>query len=205
MDKRTILAFVLCFIILVLWSFWFGSEKDLTRKKDEIAPKELSEEIPRATKAPEITYPAPSQVPEKKKEGVIPKADENETEINTPLYRAVFTNVGPAIKSFELKEYRQTIEPDSPLIELVSLKKDMGDFLHIGFDNPSANQKEKIVYQADQQTIRLGPESPHKDLVFRSKTLNGLSIKHVYRFYPDQYRIDLVVDVVNQSPDPISG
>ena len=204
MDNRTIIAFVLCFIILVLWSIWFGPEKDRTQKKDEIAPKELSEEIPRATKVPEITHPAPSQVPEQKAV-VVPKADEKVIEINTPLYRAVFTNVGPAIKSFELKKYRQTIDPDSPLIELVSLKKDMGDFLHIGFDNQSANQNEKIFYQADHQTIRLGPESPHKDLVFRSQTSNGLSIKHVYRFYPDQYRIDLVIDVVSQSPNPISG
>jgi len=205
MDKRTILAFVLCFIILVLWSFWFGPEKDRTQKNDVTAPKELSEEIPKATKAPDITHPSPFRVQEQKAGVVSPKADEKEIEINTPLYRAVFTNVGPAIKSFELKEYRQTIDPDSPLIELVSLKKDMGDFLHIDFDNPSANQKEKIVYQTDQQTIRIGPESPHKDLVFRSETPNGLSIKHVYRFYPDQYRIDLVIDVVSQSPDPISG
>ncbi|MCD4715987.1 MAG: membrane protein insertase YidC [Desulfobacterales bacterium] len=205
MDKRTIIAFVLCFVILVLWSFWFGPEKDQTQKKDETAPKELSEEIPRATKKPEIASSSPLQDPEQKAGVVSPKADEKEIEINTPLYRAVFTNVGPAIKSFELKEYRQTIDPDSPLIELVSLKKDMGDFLHIGFDNPSANQKERIVYQTDYQTIRLGPESPYRDLVFRSETSNGLSIKHVYRFYPDQYRIDLVIDVISQSPDPISG
>lgn len=205
MDKRTIIAFVLCFVILVLWSFWFGPEKDQTQKKDETAPKELSEEIPRATKRPEIASSSPLQDPEQKAGVVSPKADEKEIEINTPLYRAVFTNVGPAIKSFELKEYRQTIDPDSPLIELVSLKKDMGDFLHIGFDNPSANQKERIVYQTDYQTIRLGPESPYRDLVFRSETSNGLSIKHVYRFYPDQYRIDLVIDVISQSPDPISG
>jgi YidC/Oxa1 family membrane protein insertase len=205
MDKRTILAFVLCFIILVLWSFWFGPEKDRTQKKDGTAPKELSEEIPKTTKAPEIAHPSPLQVPEQKAEVVSPKADENEIEINTPLYRAIFTNVGPAIKSFELKKYRQTIDPDSPMIELVSLEKDMGDFLHIGFDNPSANQKEKIVYQADHQSIRVGPESPYKDLVFRSETSNGLSIKHAYRFYPGEYRIDLVIDVVSQSPDPISG
>jgi len=205
MDKRTILAFVLCFVILVLWSFWFGQEKDQAQKKGETAPKELSEEIPRATKAPGITHPAPSQVPEQKAGMVSPKADEKEIEINTPLYRAVFTNVGPTIKSFQLKQYHQTIDPDSPLIELVSLEKDMGNFLHIGFDNPSANERGNIVYQADLQTIRLGPESSHKDLVFRSAASNGLSINQTYRFYPDQYRIDLVIDVVNQSPNPVSG
>jgi YidC/Oxa1 family membrane protein insertase len=205
MDKRTILAFVLCFIILISWSFLFGPKQDKTPVKEETVQKELPDEKHETPKVPETKSPEPSQILPKAEKVVIPEADEKEIEINTPLYRAVFTNVGPAIRSFKLKKYRQTIDSASPLIELVTVKKDMGDFLQVGFDNPSLNDNEKLTYQVDYDSIKLDAESSPRELVFRTATSNGLSIEKTFRFYPDQYRIDLGIDVFNQSLGSVNG
>jgi len=205
MEKRTILAFILSFIVFIAWYSLFTPKQDQPQKKETAFEKEAPWEISDAAKAPDLPHPVPSQEPKEVVSEVIPEADEKEIEVDTPLYRAVFANAGPTMRSFKLKNYRQSIDPDSPLIELVNLEKDMGDFFLMNFSALSSTQGGKIIYQVDQETLRLAPESSPKDLVFRSITSDGLSIRQTFRFYPDQYTIDLNIDVVNQSGESKKG
>ncbi len=205
MEKRTIIAFVLSFLILILWAYLFNPKKDQVPKEKEIVEKETPQEIHRPPQIQGPVHHEPSQMPEISTTKIAPKADEKEIEVDTPLYKAIFTNVGPTIRSFKLKKYFKTTDPDSPLIELISLEKNMGNYLLINFEDPSKNQNENITYQVEQEAIRLGPESSPKDLVLSSKTSNGLSIKQNFRFFPDQYWIELWIEVVNQSGDPVKG
>ena len=205
MEKRTILAFALSFLVLILWSFLFNPSKDQVSKKGEtpetVAPKTVSQS-PETASAPNAAL---SKAPEKTKITLAPETAEKEVVVDTPLYRAVFTNAGPTIKSFKLKEYRESIEPDSPLIELINLQQDKADFLIISFDGAPASQLEKTIYQVEHQKIRLESDSSPKNLVFNSSTSGGISISQTYRFYPDQYRIDLHIDVINQSGEIVTG
>ncbi len=205
MEKRTILAFALSFLVLILWSFLFNPSKDQVAKKSEtpetVAPKTVSQS-PETASAP---HTAISKAPEKTKITLAPETDEKEVVVDTPLYRAVFTNAGPTIKSFKLKEYRESVEPESPLIELINLQQDKADFLIISFDGAPASQLEKTIYQVEHQKIRLESDSSPKNLVFNSSTSGGISITQTYRFYPDQYRIELNIDVINQSGEIVTG
>jgi YidC/Oxa1 family membrane protein insertase len=189
MEKRTILAFALSFLVLILWSFLFNPSKDQVSKKGEtpetVAPKTVSQ-------SPETASPphaAISKAPEKTKFKLAPETDEKEVVVDTPLYRAVLTNAGPTIKSFKLKEYRESVEPDSPLIDLIDLQQEKADFLIISFDGASASQPEKTIYQVEHQKIRLESDSSPKNLVFHSSTSGGISISQTYRFYPVEFQL----------------
>ncbi|UCF83267.1 MAG: membrane protein insertase YidC [Desulfobacteraceae bacterium] len=205
MEKRTILAFILSFLVLILWSYLFAPSKDQVPKKDESTEMEAPKKVSEAPETPSIIHPAISKAPVKTHTELISKANEKQIEIDTPLYRAVFTNNGPTIKSFSLKKYRKTTDPNSPSIDLIHLEKDMADFLIIGFDKTSGSQSKKIIYQVDRQRIQLDPDSSPDNLIFQSMTPSGVSIKQTFRFYPDQYRIDLGIDVINQSGEVITG
>ncbi|MBU0734213.1 MAG: membrane protein insertase YidC [Proteobacteria bacterium] len=205
MDKRTLIAFVLSFIILVGWSFFFGPKQEQAPVVKEVPSGEAPKELSKAQEAPAVSRPAQPPAPKEMPVGLIPRQDEKEIQIDTPLYKAVFSNAGPTITSFKLKKYRQTTDPASPLIDLVSLKKGMGDFLLVTFDNHSAGKKGETVFQTDQDIVRLGPESSPRELVFRTVTEDDLSIIQTFRFYPDRYRIDLKVDVTNQSAKSVEG
>ena len=204
MEKRVILAFVLSFIVLILWSYLFSPRQEQVPKSgDDSAEKEMPKtefELPKppVESAPAVAGRTVSTETEA-------KAKEKEIAIDTPLYRAVFINAGPTIRSFRLKKYRKTTDPNSPFIDLVSLEKDMGDFFLAGFDSQAITRSEKLIFQVEPLSIQLGPESPHKDLVFRAMTPSGLSVHQIYRFYPNQYKIDLDINVVNQSGEPVNG
>ncbi len=205
MEKRTILAFALSFLVLILWSFLFNPSKDQVSKKGETPETVASKTVSQSPETASAPHAALSKAPEKTKFKLAPETDEKEVVVDTPLYRAVFTNAGPTIKSFKLKEYRESIDPDSPLIELINLQQDKADFLIISFDGASASQLEKTIYQVEHQKIRLESDSSPKNLVFHSSTSGGISISQTYRFYPDQYRIDLHIDVINQSGEIVTG
>jgi YidC/Oxa1 family membrane protein insertase len=193
-------------MVLIVWSYLIAPVQDHTPKKDEIIPKEAPKDIwVPPSGDPGLPRSAPSQSTEKIATEVIQKVDEKEIEVDTPLYRAVFSNVGPTIRSFKLKRYHQATDPDSPFIELVSLEEEMGDFLRMTFDNQSATQDGKLVYQADHDFVRVGPESSSRALIFHTITPNGISIDQTFRFYPDQYIIDLDINVINQSGEPVKG
>ncbi len=207
MDAKTILAFVLSFVVLLLWSFFFSqNEEQATRKEGE--PAEIGQErrVVEVPKAPAVSPPPQTPTQEGRKPEAGLAVSEREVKVETPLYRAVFGNVGPTIKSFKLKKYRQSTDPDSPPIEMVGLEQGMGDFLSVGFQSPKGlGGNPKAVYEVDEKAIRLGPESSPRELVFRQRTEDGLSVQKVFRFYPDRYRIDLEVGVANGSEQTAQG
>jgi len=205
MEKRTIIAFVLSFLVLIAWSYLFAP------KKEQAPPKEAS--VPQK-REPAITEPQipkiqkPSLTPQKvqkRDEAIPPRIEEKEIKVETPLYIAIFSSAGAVIKSFKLKRYYLTLEPDSPFIEMVNLEKSGDDFLKINFDDQSNPKDKKIIYQVNEASISLGSDSPPKDLTFSSTNPDGVSVNQTFRFYPDRYDIDLVVHLENNSETPIEG
>jgi YidC/Oxa1 family membrane protein insertase len=205
MEKRTILAFVLSFLVLIIWSYVFGPSKEQVPEKGAPHEKESVKEASQSPTIPAVNPAAIVETPRRTEGALISKATEREIEIDTPFYKAVFSNVGPTIKSFKLKDYRETTDPASPMIDLVNLEKGMGDFFLATFGQKSAAGTDTKIYEVDDQSIRLEAGGSAKDLVFRSVTPQGVSIHQTYRFYPDQYRIDLNFHMINESSEIVTG
>lgn len=208
MDKRTILAFALSFVILVGWSLFFGPEPDSTpdKQKAESPAQKPPEEVSEAPAASKPASPPPAEpAPEQPRSPVSPQTDEKLIEIDTPLYKATFSNVGPAVRSFKLKKYRQTTRPDSPLIELVTVNPDNGNFLGVEFHRHTSGNDPVQTFQVEESSITLSPQSEPRDVSFTATTREGLTIHKTFRFYPNQYRIDLNLDVANRSENRVEG
>lgn len=213
MEKRTIIAFVLSFLVLIVWTH-FTPKPVPVEKKETVKTEEL-EAISDFRKAADIGPFGKASLTADPARRVIPKVDEKEILVDTPLYTAVFSNIGPTIKSFKLKNYRQSLDPESPLIELVSFRNEAetydekeisdADFLLVNFRTPSSVQGENMTYQVDQEAVRLWPGSSPETLVFRAVSNDGLLMSQTFRFYPDQYKIDLDMNVENQSEIPAKG
>ena len=205
MDKKTILAFALSFVVLVGWSFLFGPTGDQRPADPKTASQEIR--IDQSVPAPSVEKPLemPSAVPMQTSAAPAQRVDEKEITVDTPLYRAVFSNVGPTIKSFKLKKYRQTVAADSPLIDLAALKEGVGSYLVTGFQDQTAVGLANPVFHTDKDVIRLTPESSPEKIIFQTETKEGIGLTQTFRFYPDKYRIDLKVEVTNRTDHPVSG
>lgn len=204
MEKKTIIAFVLSFAVLLLWSFLFGPQKEPPKEEPPL------QEVPQTTGAPQATALAPPGVSPSAPIAQDPlpetgSAPQKEVEVETPLYTAVFSNVGPTIRSLKLKGYRESMSEDAPLIEIVSVKGTAGDYLLAGFSSDQGDLGPKRSYEVEKDRIDLTDSSESDELVFRSTSPSGVHITQRFRFFADQYRFELHVEVANNGGEGISG
>ncbi|MBN1831113.1 MAG: membrane protein insertase YidC [Deltaproteobacteria bacterium] len=200
MEKRVILAFVLSFLVMISWSYLFGPKKEQAPTEDS---SPLEKETP-LSHSPVTPIPEPV-MPSRAEEIAVPLIEDKEIKVETPLYEAIFSTAGAAIRSFKLKNYRETLEEDSPLIELATSEGSGDDLLEAGFKTQSTLETNRIFYDPDKSDLSLGPESSPQDLTFHAMRPDGVSVEQTFRFYPDTYQIDLIITLLNLSGHQVEG
>ena len=199
MEKRVLIAIVLCILVLVLWEKFFVPKRQpvppSTSPKVEKAapvptkPDELQSEPSRVTAsaAPAATMPSLPAPTARVSRDVV---------VDTPLYHAVFTETGGRLKSFVLKNYRETIDEKSPGKELVKTSQIEDLPLVFNFASHPVAALNLAQYVADETSVKL-EEGENKTLTFTYEAPDWLRISQQYIFHADSYLIELRVKVEN--------
>jgi YidC/Oxa1 family membrane protein insertase len=185
-NKRVILAVALSLAVLVGWNFLFPPAKQAPPTETAIQqPAASAPAAPAAQKAESL--PAFAPTPGKK------------ITVDTPLYTAVVNATGGVLEQFALKNYRQTIKPDSPLVDLISDKARVKAPLGIILNGSPTWQN--VEWSVEGGDIRLDAGG------FGSITLAGklgdTVIKRVMNFSGDSYLIDEQFSLSNNSGAPV--
>jgi YidC/Oxa1 family membrane protein insertase len=206
MEKRMIIAFVLSFLVLMAWSFLFSPKQEQAPSKEEAGiPQKREGALPESVESL-IPRPSIATKGDQKRDGItLTETGEQEIKVETPLYKVIFSTADVTIKSFKLKKYYLTTDTTSPLIELADVGKNEEDFFAIKFDDQSKPKDRKTIYQVAKKSIFLNPESLPQDLTFRSTSSDGVSVNQTFRFYPDNYHLDLLIRVENRSEKRAEG
>ncbi len=203
MEKRTIIAFVLAFAVLLLWSYFFAPKEDKVPPKEE--PRKETVASPPSGEPAKKQPPAPAQKPQVQEQRAAEEvlvAPGKDVVVETPLYIAVFSSAEPAIKSFKLKRYHLTTDSNSPFVDLSHL--DQGNLLRFFFESQAQGQ-EKTVFHASSESLLLDEGSSPKDLIYRGVNSKGVATQQQFRFYPDRYPIDLSLTLSNSSDQVLEG
>jgi YidC/Oxa1 family membrane protein insertase len=203
MDRKTLIAIALSFLILVVWQLFFV----------KTPPKPVH---PAGQPTPEakVEEPAtkPSIPPVKEDLAVIPKETVavpaeaiggRDITVETPLYRAVITTAGGRIASFSLLQYKETIADDSPPVDLVS--RDIKRLSpEVTFDTPIGSFSDEVVYGADEgDKISLDGTNPRKLVL--SWVGKQFKVVKTYTFDPKSYGVGIEVAVTNLSDEAVTG
>jgi len=191
MDKRTLLALALSFVVFLVWSLLFGPKpKETPTEKQATPAREESQSPAKERKRP----PGP-------KRELMPEAERGSPDITveTGLYTAVFSGSGPQIKSFQLTQYRSKPEKDSPLKELVQVNNKDGYGLSLGFLGENIPNIEWGSYKVNPQNIAVRAGEEPESLIYEWESPQGIRIRTEFLFYADKYEIGLSVTVANKS------
>ena len=113
MEKRLLLAIVLSFLVLFLYQLVFVKKQPSQEPPPEI-PAEM-QKSPQKKPVPEQSLESieKSMAAEAQEESFQPVSEEREEQIivDTPLYRAVWTNSGAQLKSWKLKKKAENLAP----------------------------------------------------------------------------------------------
>jgi len=205
MDRRTVLAFVLIFLILagypyLMNKFFPNPEQPVGAVADSTLV--AATEVPAATSSPEAApvgeTPVASAVdspalPLTAAEALslVPGGTEETVQVETPLYRLEISTRGGRITKWEGLEYESwqggpvSIIPETiPGAGLDRVLFRGGD-LNLG----------QAVYEADLKNLELAEGAGSASLTLTARVSGGLEVRKIFTFRPDSYglEVDLVV------------
>ncbi len=187
MDKRVIIAVILSMGVLLLYPY---------------ALKKIYPPKPAQTQAvKEAEKQAPSAPTERAKDAKqLPAPVKEEfTTVDTPLFTAVFTNNGGAVRKWELKKYEQTLNKDGRHINLADTvsRGSLKTVLEV------RGSSEPVLFTPSKTGIAL-KDGEKAELTFTG-VKDGLRIEKRYTFSGDSYIFNTEVNVFNRSAKPVQG
>jgi YidC/Oxa1 family membrane protein insertase len=202
MDKKTLLAIALSFLVLVVWQFFFAKPATKPVGEGIMTPQgEIAEVTPTAAVPPvkeEIAVvgkPSPG-APE---ETTPPR----EIVVETPLYTATITTAGGRVAHFTVTKYKNTIAEDSPPVDLISENTPILS-PRVDFDTPIGSFTDDVVYSSSSEdtVVITGNEKKAITLTYIGKQFK---VEKTYTFDPKGYSVGFDVAVTNLTEQNSAG
>lgn len=205
-QKRLLLAVVLSMIVLVGYQYFFAPPPDLNNPPQEVQKQEPGQAKDPADTSKVSDYvsgtPAVQTADTNIQTGPGVK-DHRTISVSTPLYEIAISEHMATVKSFELKDYKETNLKDSPLKQLVP-KQLVNGLLSFNMEGGTVQGLDNAVYSADLDTTSLRLPQGEKSIVFSWDSPQGISIKKIFTFRADSFLIDCKILVQNGSTMPLN-
>jgi YidC/Oxa1 family membrane protein insertase len=191
MDKKVWIALILSMGVLFFYPYlikWYYPEQ----------PAPIEQTAQTAAPVQAVATAAPGAPAPAKPEAQKPVAEELTT-VETPLYRAVFSNLGGGVKSLELKNYHQDM--NNPRVVNVASKVAVQNSFRSQFDINGVT--ETPVFKPSSTSLNL-EGAARGELVYTGSLSNGLAIEKKVIFSGDAYIIDTEIKAVNGTQTAVS-
>ncbi len=202
MELRMFVAIILSFGIFFLYQVVFVKE----------APQENNEPVPKAQEANKQPLAMDEDVrvldekPLQEEVGVPSPVRQGRTiTVSTSLYVAKFSENGGVLKTFKLKNYKESMGTDAPMKELVVLSEESAYTLSVSFLGERVRGLKGAVFDASAGSDLMDVTERNKRLIFTWTSPEGITIVKTYTFFPDAYEIGLGIKVRNFSPEAIDN
>jgi YidC/Oxa1 family membrane protein insertase len=200
-NKNLVLALVLMVVVWMGYGMLFPPAPPVT---PSVAEQSSTVET-RGAETPKIASLEPVKDLVSPGRIVTPLVEERDVVVETDYYRVVFTNVGARIKSFELKQYTQSLRAGSPPVSLVDGGAlDNATLATVGtqeFELP-AEARYSVSLPEDQLFIAPGES---RDVVFSTVLGNGLVVEKTFILRGDGYDFHLRVRLENRGAADLEG
>ncbi len=190
MEKNALIAIVLSVLIIILYQSWVSRyyEPPSPPRQGQEEPKEVARSPRPLRKLPEPKEKTTSTGPLQTAENV------RDIKVETDQYTAIFTNRGARLKSLLLKQYRVSVEEQSPPIEMISPTRKVPYPLGIQFHGPNSFNDEGLIYEIKGSSMNLTGNGKGT-LTFRGQTPWGATLIKRFSFVGSTYPIELEVSV----------
>lgn len=190
MEKRLLLAIVLSFLVIFLYQLIFVKKLPIEETTPEaIVEVEKSSDLklpPKEVSLPEVT----------EKKDFQPTADDTQRQIiiDTPLYRAAWSNKGALLKSWILKEFLDENKEDLELISPSAPDVDKYPFMLSTEDPQFDSVINDAFYTSSPSSLEL-KEGQTGELRFLYADDRGNKVEKTFTFIGGKYEFDIQIQV----------
>ncbi|MDD3082849.1 MAG: membrane protein insertase YidC [Desulfobacterales bacterium] len=202
-NLRLVFAIVLSFCIFILFDAFFV-KKEPPKQATESGETTLDPSKATTTSVPEqsqASIPAVAASQDALAEDAMSSG--REITVENQFYIAKFSERSGSIRSFALKQYRESISKDAPLKELIAAENVSGTILS-DFSSGSEGRFEHPLFTANSyESMQINDGS--QSLIFTSNPVQGLVFEKKFTFDSDKYLIGMELIIKNVSDVPVSG
>ena len=198
-QSRLLIAIVLSLAIFLAWQFFFAPDEAERRQAKKVESPAVEEKKP--VKDTEKPYEEAIEKPAPAEESTVeetPLKTAASITVETPLYQATISESGAVFYSFLLKNYRERVEKDAPLKQILTGDETVG-VGRLGFTGKSIAGLDKAVFAVDLPSRQLEVNDSPRDLTFSWRSQDGVVIEKTYKFSPHTYAIGMEVIIKNGS------
>ncbi len=200
-QTRLFIAIGISFLIFFLWSLFFAPTPpevppEAAKEESQSAPAQESAQAPAAPPAASLPgTPAPTapMMPPQEQQ---PTRDARTITVDTPLYTMTLSEKGGTVVSMVLKSYRERIEPDSPLKELIN-KDTKGGSVFLELSGQTGINLENALFSADLGEDTLNVTEGSSQVRFRYQTPTGILVEKTFDFSADSYLVGFKASIFN--------
>ncbi len=198
-QARLVIAIALSFLVFFLWNIFFTDKQTFQKPGQDLQEKKL-------TKEEQYEKAFDKQIADTT---ILDKDDSSQhlikprtVTVKSPLYSVQISEIGAVFNSFVLKKYREKVEKDAPLKELLSGNSKTGTVL-TKFAANSLPGLDNALFKADTEFDFIDVFNTPKDISFSWVSPNGVIIEKKYFFTPETYMIGLNITIKNGSNQTI--
>ncbi len=196
---RLLLAIGLSFLVLFVWSMFFVDQQPVNDNQEPVTTKTTPEDEQASRKTAVSTSATISkEAVDAIKAAQVVENQGREITVETPFYTVRISARGASFTSYILKNYRETVDKDSPNKQLIPPSFKEGVFRTSLLGN-SLNGLKDAVFSIAQEGDRLVVDNDKQDLSFNWVADDGTILTKTYTFDPDSFLIGLTVVVNNAS------
>lgn len=202
-NLRLVFAIVLSFCIFILFDAFFV-KKEPPKQAVESGETTLDPSKTTTTSVPEQSQASiPSVAASQDALAEDAMSSGREITVENQFYIAKFSERSGSIRSFALKQYRESISKDAPLKELIAAENVSGTILS-DFSSGSEGRFEHPLFTANSyESMQINDGS--QSLIFTSNPVQGLVFEKKFTFDSDKYLIGMELIIKNVSDVPVSG
>ena len=198
-QSRLFIAIILSLAIFLAWQFIFVPKEAERRQAKKVESPALDEK--QAVKDSEKPYKEATEKPTPAEESAVEETPPHMAAaitVDTPLYQARISENGAVFFSFLLKNYRETVQKDSPLKQILTNNETLG-VGRLGFTGKSIAGLDKAVFSTNLASNQLEVKDSPRELTFLWRSQDGIIIEKTYKFAPHTYAIGMDVTIKNGS------
>ena len=214
-TPRAILAIVLAFLILFGYQYLFDvpqteQEQAVTEQAQQTTPEPPAME---AETQPAAPAPAPAPAPDaiaareelqayEVPSSVLARKGRDIT-VETSLYSAAISESGGGVKSFKLKNYKETTQPDSEFKQLITTEAVRNLPLYFSW-GVEPNRAQVPLYTVNKEVID-AMAGQDQTLTMKATMSSGLEFTRTFVFEPEEYLIRMSVEISNPTEIALQG
>jgi YidC/Oxa1 family membrane protein insertase len=205
-QKRLLLAVVLSVVVLVGYQYFFTAPPENTNPSQEVQTQEAgSSNAPANTpNVSDYTNGTGNQSQAVQSSQPASAVKNYRTiSVSTPLYEIAISEHMATVNSFELKNYKETNQKNSPLKQLVP-EQLVNGILSFNMEGGTILGLDNAVYTAGIDTPDVNLTQGEKTIVFSWVNPQGISIKKIFTFRADSFLIDCNILIQNGSDMPVN-